>query len=257
MLLLSTSSLKWYWLHKIFSFAKKANYDWIDLVIERLNYDTWDEEYIKSLSDSFWVPVLSITAPDKSLDKQKIDKIITIASTLQTQSITFSPPHITDKWMEWFYKYLAKIKRDTRKSIAVQNIEQKFLLFVIPEYKNANLTEIKKITWDTALNIANVDKSSWLDLLQTQTRLWNTITNVYLSDRNWPKDWLIPWSSGWWISYLPLESFLMKLRSAWYRWYFSLKVRPMELWAWNDEKVLQNLEYVKNYYKKHFLDFKW
>ena len=43
-------------------------------------------------------------------------------------------------------KYLLKIKRDTHITIAVQNVEPKFLFFIIPEYKNATLYEIKKVT---------------------------------------------------------------------------------------------------------------
>jgi hypothetical protein len=48
-------------LHRIFSFAKKAKYDGLDLYLTRLNYDLWDEDYIKSLVVEFDVPVLSIT----------------------------------------------------------------------------------------------------------------------------------------------------------------------------------------------------
>lgn len=256
MLLLSTSSLKWYWIHKIFTLAKKAWYDWLDLVVEKLNYDTWDSKYLYELSKAFDLPILSVTAPDKWLDKKHVDQIVEIATEVKAQMITFCPPHFTDKNMWWFFKYLWKIKRDTRKTINLSNVDQKFLLFVIPEYKNSSLLELKKVTWDTALNISNIDKTTWMDLLKAQSILWNTIMNVYLSDRNGPKNWLLPWYSWGWVSFMPLESFLMKLRTWWYRWYISLRVRPGELWAWNDDKVLHNLEYVKSYYKKHFLDYK-
>lgn len=257
MLLLSTSSLKWYWLHKIFTFAKKAWYDWIDLVMEKLSYDTLDTDYVKWLSDAFWVPVLSITAYDKWLSDKNIDEIVRMANKLKTQVITFSPPHITDSNRWWFQKYLPKIKRDQRMSICVQNVEQKFYLFVIPEYTANNFMDIKRVTWDVTLNISALDKNWWTDLLKAQKMLWNSIRNVFFSDRSWPRDWMLPWNAGWWVSHLPLESFLMKLRTSNYSWYITLRVRPTELQVWNDEKVLQNLEYMKNYYKKHYLDFKW
>lgn len=256
MLLLSTSSLKWYWIHKIFILVKKAWYSWIDLVLDKSNFDTIDEKYIKSLSDAFSVPVLSITAYDRWLNKAKIDKIVSMAELLDTQIINFSPPHITDKNMDFYFKYLEKIKKDTRKTIAIQNIEQKFMLFVIPEYKKANLSDIKTVTWDTSLNIENIDRSNWIDLIKAYSILWNSLKNIYINDKNWTKTWLLPWTSGWWISYLPIESFFMKLKSDWYNWFFSLRVNPQELWAWNDEKVLFNLEQFKVYYKKHFLEYK-
>lgn len=255
MLLLSTSSLKWYWIHKIFTIVKKSKYDWIDLVIDDKNYDTLDEVYLKSLSDAFEVPILSITAPDRWLTRAKVDKIAKIAETLKVQVINFFPPHISDKWMDFLPKMLNKIKKELRISVTLQNVEQKFMLFVIPEYKNSNLLDLKKMTWDTALNISNLDRSS-TDLLKAQATLWNTLKNIFLSDKTWVKEWLLPWDAWWGVSHLPIESFLMKLKSSWYNWFFSLKVRPSELWVWEEEKVLYNLEMVKKYYNKHFSDYK-
>lgn len=256
MLLLSTASLKWYWIHKIFILTQKAKYDGIDLSIDEKNFDTLDKEYLKSLSDEFKIPILSITAPDKSLSIQKIDKLVEMAKFFNSQVINFYPPHISNKNADEFIKYLPKIKESLRISIAVQNVEQKFKLFIIPEYKNNNLLELKKITKDTALNIGSIDRSSWIDLIKAQNILWNSIVNVYLSDRDGVREWLLPGKAGWWLSYLPIESFLMKLKTSGYNSFFSLKVKPSELWVWHDEKVLENLWDLKNYYKKNFLDYK-
>lgn len=256
MLLLSTSSLKWYWIHKIFSLAKKSWYVWLDLVVDRSNFDTLDENYLKSLIDEFLLPVLSITAPDKTMEKPKIDKIISIWEMLWCQIYNFTPPHITDKNIDFYISYLNKVKKDTKKTVSIQNIEQKYKLFVIPEYKNANLIDIKKITWDTTLSIDNIDNSSWIDLIKAHEILWNSIKNIFLSDKSWTKDWLLPWNAWWGVSFLPLESLMMKLKTLGYNWFFTLKVKSTELWAWNDNKVLQNLEQVKKYYEKHFVNYK-
>lgn len=256
MLLLSTSSLKGYWLHKIFQIAKKSNYDWIDLDVEKGNYDTFDASYVKSLSDEFKVPVLSITSPDRWLDRQKIDEIIKMAWVLNSQVVNFSPAHITDKNMDWYLWYLSKVKTENRLSITLQNVEQKFMYFVIPEYKNSNILDIKKVTWDTALNVSSIDKSTWMDLNKMLGILWSSIKNIYICDKQWTKDWLMPWEAWGWLSHLPLESFFMKLKNSWYNWFFSLKVKPAEMWVWNEEKIEYNLESFKKYYKKHYLDFK-
>jgi hypothetical protein len=53
MILLSTSSLKGYGLHKIFQIVQKSQYNGIDLVIDKTNFDTLDTQYIKSLIDQF------------------------------------------------------------------------------------------------------------------------------------------------------------------------------------------------------------
>ena len=256
MLLLSTSSLHGYWLHRVFDFAKKTNYDWLDLALTNLNFDLWDEEYIKNLSDDYKLPVLSITAPSKWINEKKVDKIVSIAKKLWTQLITFSPPHFSDKNITWFTKYLSKVKRSTHISICIQNVEPKFILFIIPEHKNSTLYEIKKVTWDTSLDIWSIDTSSSMDILKAQKILGSSIKNVFLGDKHGTKVWILPWWAWWGISYLPLESFLMKLKTSSYNGFLTLKVRPRELWAWNEAKVIQNLEYMKSYYDKHFLNFK-
>lgn len=76
-----------------------------------------------------------------------------IAKKLEVQMITISPPHLTDKDTSWFGAPLAKLKRDMHISICVQNVEPKFLFFIIPEYRNATLSQIKTVTGDTTLDI--------------------------------------------------------------------------------------------------------
>ncbi len=256
MLLVSTSSLSGYGLHRIFWFVKKANYDWIDLVLTKNNFDAWSPDYINSLIEEFNVPVLSITAPNRGLDEKKVDIIINIAKKIWAQNITFFPPYVTDKNTTWYTKYLSKIKRDTHLSISIANVEPKFIFFIIPEYKNASLLEIKRITGDTALDLWSIDSSSGLDILKAQKHLWSSLKNIYFSDKHWPKKNILPGLAGGGTSYLPLESFLMKLRASWYWAFITLKISPREMWVGTEEKVLQNLEYFKWYYKKHFLEEK-
>ena len=256
MLLLSTSSLQGYGLHRIFDFVKKAWFDGIDLELNKFNYDLWDADYVKSLSDSFQMPVLSITAPWRWVNEKMVDQIVYMATKLRTQIINFYPPHFSDKSVNWFTRYLSKVKRDFHLSVCVTNIEPKFIFFIIPEYKNSSLYEIKKITWDTVLDLASIDVSSWMDILKAQKILWNSIKNVFLSDKNGSKVWMLPgWAWGG-ISFLPLESFFMKLKISGYNGFITLKVNKMAMWVWNEERVIQNLDYTRNYYKKHFLDYK-
>jgi len=102
------------------------------------------------------------------MSEKKVDRIIQIATILKTQLITFTPPHFTDKNTTWFTRYLNKVKRDTHLSVAIKNVEPKFILFIIPEYKSSTLMEIKKVTGDTALDLASIDASSGMDILKAQ-----------------------------------------------------------------------------------------
>ena len=202
MLLLSTSSLQWYGLYRIFKFAKQAWYTWIDLALTKTNHDMWDEDYVKEVSDDFWIPVLSITAPIRWMNEKKVDKIIKIAQTLKAQLVTFSPPHYTDRKKTWYSDYLKRVKRNTTIWLAVKNVYSKSIFFVIPEYKNATLMEIKSVTWNTALDLSSIDKWSWMDITKAQKILGWTIKNVFLSDKRASRSWLLP-GQAWWGFLVP------------------------------------------------------
>lgn len=250
MILLSTQTLSWYWIHRIFQYAKKSWFDGIDLSLSYSEFDLWDEEYIKSLSDDIGIKVLSITAPTKWLNEDYINKIMNLSKTLWVQVVNFSPPYFKDLNFSWFSKELSKIKKETKISISVKNVEPEFLLLIIPKYKNSSLLDIKNITWDTSLDLWILDGWSWIDIIKAHKILWNTIKNIYLSD----KEWSIPWNAGGGISNLPLESFLMKLKTTWYNWFISLKVNPSEIWVWNEDLIFQNFGNIINYYKKYYLN---
>lgn len=256
MLTLSTASLKWYGIHKIFTIAKKAKYDGIDLKLEKWNYDSLDSEYIKSLSDAFEIPVVSVEAPPRGMNKKRVDEVLAIAKTLWSQVITFTPPHILDKNTTWFTDYLGKLNKTERIAFCVKNVASKFIFFIIPEHKNSALVEVKRITGSTTLDVSNIDTAGGTDLIKAHNILGNTIKNVYISDKIWSKANLLPGMQWGGTSNLPLESFMMKLKATGYEGYISLRVKPTELWGWNDEKVLQNLQYIQRYYKKHFLNYK-
>jgi sugar phosphate isomerase/epimerase len=254
MLLLSTSSLAGYGLHRIFQIVKEAWYDGIDLCVENELLDTWDEEYINSLVREFSIPVVSISAPSTKLDETKVDKLIEIAQRIWSQVITFSPPHISDKNTKWFRNYLPKVAKWCEISLAIQNVPPKFLFFIIPEYKNSTLDQIKKITGSTTLDIGWIDSSSGIDIMKAQQLLGSTIRNILISDKDVTREWLLPGKSAGGASYLPLESFFITLRNTWYAHSISLRVDSKELWAGDISLILSSLENFKKYYSKYFLN---
>ena len=256
MLLLSTSSLTWYWLHHTFALAKKAWFDWIDLCIEHNLYDTWDREYISSLIEQFSLPVLSMSAPSTKLNEEKVDQIINIAKHIGAEVVSFSPPHISDKNTKWFRQYLPKIKKEEWITFSVQNVAPKFLFFIIPEYKNSTLEQIKKTTGFTTLDVGGVDVSSGIDLTKAYDLLGSSIKNIFLSDRDSNgKEGLLPGNAWNGVSHLPLESFLMKLKKNNYTWHISLKINPNELFVGDEEKIQEQFVQFQNYYHKYYTNF--
>ena len=249
MLLLSTSSLAGYWLHRIFDFAKKANYDWVDLCIDFDMYDTCDASYIDSLRKNIDIPVVSITAPERKLTKKQFDQILQIADDLSVKTVNVHPPHRLDKEKDWFGEYLKTVtkKYDTI-IINIVNAPPKTWLFIIAEYGDARPETIKKITEHTALSIENVEPSSGIDLMKTFILLGTTMGFVYISDKNEEKTGLFP---GEWT--MPLESLFIKLSELEYSGIFSLAVEPDSLGAgWSDREVLEKLEKAKKYLGKYF-----
>jgi hypothetical protein len=105
------------------------------------------------------------------MSEKNVDKIVKIASIVKAQVLNFSPPHFSDKNTNWYSRYLLKVKRDTHLSIAIQNVDPKFIFFIIPEYKNTALAEIKKLTGETTLDLAAIDTSSGYDILKAQKML--------------------------------------------------------------------------------------
>ena len=255
MLLLSTSSLAGYGLHRIFSIVKEAKYDGINLCIENDLLDTWDGEYIQSLSLEFWIPVLSISAPVSKLNETKVENIIEIAKLLWSRVITFSPPHISDKNTKWFKVQLPKIKKVNDTFLSIKNVPPKFLFFVIPEYKGSTLDQIKRITGYTTLDVAWIDAWSGIDIIKAETLLIWTLKNIFISDKSATKEWLLPGQAGSWVSHLPLESFFMQLKVANYKEDISLSVNPEELWVGDEWIVQEKLLLFKKYYTKYFKDF--
>lgn len=248
MILLSTESLKWYGIHRILDFAKKSWFHGIDLSVDYENFDTLDIEYLKKISDETWVKILSITAPSSKISENFIDKILAMAALFQSQVVNFLPPHFSDKNINWYKEYLPKIKKSSSIAIAIQNVEPKFLFFIIPARRNASLIEIKKITWDTTFDLSNSN-----DIIKDYQFLGNSIKNIYLSDTEIEKKWLMLGKSSGWTSYLPIESLLMKLKANSYNWLLTIKIDPKELWAWNEDLVINNLKASISYIEKYFI----
>lgn len=249
MILLSTSTLKWYSLHKIFKLSKETFCDWINLDLNKQEFDTLNSEYLREISILTWVRIFSLTAFDRKMSNKDIDNIIEMAKFLDVKAINFYPPHRTDGNWKWFTDYLPEAKKNNPKfQFNIISVEPKTFLFFIPEYKDATLNTIKKITWETILNVSSIDLASGFDLLKTFSVLWNSINNIFISDKFGTKSEMCLWD---WE--MPLESLLIKLKQWWYKWDFTIKIAPKEIWAWDDNLVIQkikdSIEFINKYFK--------
>ncbi len=248
MLLLSTQSLSGYGLHKIFSLAKEAGYDALDLSVDFDAFDTINASYIDSLIQSSGVNVISLTAPERKLTKKHFDQILTLASDLGIGIVNVHPPHRLEKERDWFGEYL-KVVTNKYPSITINivNAPPKTWLFIISEYGDARPETIKKITEHTALSIRNVDPASGVDLMKTFVLLGSTMGLVYLGDKTEEDAGLFPGEGN-----MPLESLLIKLSELEYDGHFALDVDPKYLESGDDEQVIKRLIEAKKFLAKYY-----
>lgn len=249
MFLLSTSSLAWYGLHHIFLLAKQGWYDGIDLSVNFNDFDTFDVKYLDSIVQSTEIKIVSITAPERKVNKKQCDQLLNLADELGVKIVNLHPPHRLDRERDWFWDYLQTIVQKYPSIIVnIINAPPKTWLFIISEYGDARPETIKKITEHTALSIDNVDPQSGVDLMKTFILLGSTMGFVYLSDKNEDKTWLFP---GEWD--MPLESLLIKMRDIWYTGYFSLTIDPESLCAgWPENSIIARMEKSRWFLNKYF-----
>lgn len=252
-LLLSTDTLPNYWLDLIFSIAKDAWFDGIDLAMRKW-FDAWDEEYVQKLSFEYDIPVYIIQTSSR-LNQKELDKALDICQTTNCETICINAPKITDfKSYDFISNNLTNYKEknpDIHFTI-LNPKDSKLFALPIPEYRFSNIVDIVK-KYDTYiwLDISNIDMDFFENELTRKIDDYAPyISVIYLSDKT--KDWkchLVPWE---WT--LDLRTFLQKLKKSWYNRPISIKLdfKPTELAS--REKLKKQFRKVKSYYNKFFVN---
>ncbi len=248
MLLAATSCFRGYGLHKIFELVAQSGYDGVDLVLSGSEYDTQDASYLEHIEKLTGVEIMALTAYERKMDSETLESIVLLAERLGVTLINVFPPHRMDRDGSWFSESLPALKKKySHIQFAVINVEPKTFLFFIPEYKDATLTSIKKLTGETTLHISNVNPESGVDLIKTFTVLGNSIVNVMLSDKTAAKDGLIPGKGE-----MPLETLLIRLKEGGYKRKFTLKVEPKSLGVGDDAMVIKRMGESRKFWEKHY-----
>lgn len=245
MIALHTSSLHKYGLNRIFEFAKEADYDGIEIEVDKNNFDTQNAEYIKKLTDEYKLPVLALHAPANGTQKS-VEHVIEMAIYLKCPVVVITPPKLTDfKFTRWLKKEAPILRKKKHVQIALANAGGKTFLGFLPERALNNITDLKKfgmVTLDCSMTSSKKE-----DLIRFYEHLKKLVVHVHLSNVRRHKEYSLP-TEG----ILPLESFLKKLKNNSYKGAISVRVRPAELDAGDDEKVIKKLKKVKNFIEQYF-----
>lgn len=246
MIILHSNSLHKYGLNRIFEFAKAAAYDGIEIGVDKNNFDTQNAEYIKKLSEQYSLPVLALHAPIDG-SSTSVEHVVEMAAYLNCPVVVVTPPKFLDfKFTNWLKKKTPILRKKKHIQIALLNAPGKTVLGFLPERAMNSLTDMKTFGM-AALDTSSAGSKKWGNLISVYNHLKKLLVHVHLSNINKHKDYALP-NEG----VLPLESFLKKLKDNDYKGAISIRVRPSELSAGDDEKVVARLKKVKEFVDEFF-----
>lgn len=229
--------------------VKAAGYDGIDLQIDPKNYDTQNQDYIKTLVDQTGVPVLAIATPP-FCNARKIQEAVNMAKMIGCRIIVIQPPKIFDfKYIQWLKNEIPKIRQKENISIALENAPSQNFLGIIPEHAMGNILDLKKFK-HACLDTTRVAQKRD-DLIRVYKALKKYLVHIHLSNVKAGTPYYLP-SKG----ILPVESFLTKLKQDSFPGTISLKLNPKFLNVGDDQKVIKNLQEQKLFYDTYFTNVK-
>lgn len=245
MLALTTESLKGYGLNRIFELLKESGFDGVDLTFDPKSYDSTNADYIKSLIETYDMPVLSIETPYNATTKS-ILQAIELAKVIDCKVVVIQPPKILNfKYSNWLKSEVPKIRQKENISIALQNAPNTTWMGVFPEHGMNNLSELKKFK-HACLDTSLLNQKSE-DILHAYRTLKKYLVHLHLSNVNKTKEYQLPYKGT-----LPLESLLTKLHQDEFPGTISIKVKPNTLHAGKDKKVIEELKKCKEFYDTYF-----
>jgi sugar phosphate isomerase/epimerase len=245
MITLSTASLRGYGLNRIFELAKQAGYDAVDLDVDFGQFDTYNADYIKKLTQEYDLPVHAVSAPDQIANK-RIKDLVKLTKKIGARILILQPPKLLEfKLASWLRKEIPKLREKEFLSIALENAPAGTFLGFIPEHAMANAQELKKFK-HISLDTARIGEKKQ-DLIRAYTAFKKYLVHIHLSNLYHGKKYA-PLQQG----ILPLESFLTKLKQDKYPGAISIKIQPKHLNAGEDEKVIEELKRAKKYYEKYY-----
>jgi sugar phosphate isomerase/epimerase len=241
---ITSDSLSNYGLHRVFRFVKEASFDGIEIIMTK-DYDTHDANYLQELSNEYKLPIVAISAPDKTT-KKRILSAIDIAKKINCQVIVIKAPELLDfKLSAWIKNEIPLIRKKEKLHICLENNDASTFLGILPKYAMNSLNDLTNFK-SVCLNTANL-ASKKIDLMKVYDQLKSVIKHIHLSNSKGATGYLAL-NHG----VLPLESFLTSLKDNNYSGHISLKIRPSELQTEDINKMMNKLKESREFYQKYF-----
>jgi sugar phosphate isomerase/epimerase len=192
---LSTDTLGGCGLDLIFSLAKDAGFDGLDLAIYK-NYDARNDIYVAKLSHQYELPIISIQTSN-ALTAKELGQAIALCTKLGCTNIVINPPTFFDlKTMNFIQKNLAEYQeRYADITFHITNPDDTTIPIIpIPKYRFGNLVEIiKQYNCHLALDMSNISEKSMKSLILPKLSVFmEKIKILYISDRDARADHIMP-----------------------------------------------------------------
>jgi sugar phosphate isomerase/epimerase len=245
MIILSTDSLRGYGLNRIFELAKAAGYDGIDVTVDFGQFDSYNGDYLKKLSEEYEMPIHAISTPMQA-KPDRIKELVKIAKNVGAKIIIIQPPKLLDfKMSSWLKTEIPRLREKEFISIALENAPAETFLGFIPLHTMSNTEELRKFK-HVSLDITRIGETR-KDLMRAYALFKKYLVHIHLSNIYHGKKYSPPQEG-----IMPLESFLTKLKQDRYPGAISIKVAPKYLHVGDEEKVIESLKEIKKYYDKYY-----
>ena len=253
----STGCLYEYSLSDIFSLAKRAGFDGIELLIDR-NKSNIKPRRIRDLSERYEIPILSIHSPFVMCDGwgnfwDSIQKTLDFAVELSIPLMNFHPPYSVLTIYRLNSNFLDRVKSYREMAnrndiiLTVENLPIKLYFARIFSRKSTyKLAEFIKdsnifLTFDTT-HFATMGA----DILQAYALFGERVANVHFSDYDGRAQHLLPGNG-----YLPLKELLRKISEDGRRSIITLETRPTSMESSDRSRAMHNAKQCLLYIKKN------
>lgn len=254
LLLLSSATFIGYGLDMVFMLAKELNYDGIDLALWN-NFDAWNIEYIKKLTNTYDLPICSIQTSNK-VNKKELNYAVELAWELWLKAININAPKTYNRKTYKFISETLPLYQKTHANVrfSVINPPRNYYVNFIPEYSFSNMAEIlSDLKLNISLDISNIEEEKFdINLLKKLQSFVPRTPNIYLSDKDKKWKWHLPL----WEWNLKIPSFLKKLKQLEYDGNFIIKLDIDKNNLSDLEKIKLMLKKCRTYYLENYINLK-
>ncbi|MEI7564039.1 MAG: TIM barrel protein [bacterium] len=253
--LFSTDSLSGYGLDLTFELVKEAGFEGLDIALWK-NFDAWNVEYTKKLSDQYGLPVKVIQVSG-NVNEKEMNKALDLCYGLGADTIAINAPTMFNfKAFSYITDNLPRWKKENKAiHFTIINPEDSNIFALpIPKYRFSNIVEIiKKYLCYLGLDISNMDSNSLEnDFMRRMKDFLPYISVLYLSDKSRTgEDHVAPGDGT-----LKLDFLLKKLKEYGYNRYISTKLKLSKADLSDVDKVKLILKRARKFYTENYTEVK-